>query len=883
MDWGSILNKFIEAAIWFAAIMVSLIPGLLALDSGGALPWTYWAASVLVLPPTFAAFLCLRDEYFPKRIQPHLLTFAWLALAAYALIQTINLPASIVSILSPGVWSAWNDWQVNLPGSDATAVRGTTWLPLSIAPLLTANFAATFAVIAGFSWCGSMLFHSRNRIVLLLFAFTLMGAVHAALGLWQVFSHPDQTLWGVGSTGSFGVFVNRNNAALLLNVGLAANLGIIGWRLATVTGHEFGQQHFNLSMLLDLISDRMATIASVLGLITVAGLLACGSRGGLAGMIVGGSLAIGLFRSKYVASRILIGVLLAAVVAIVLLGRIELAPKSLERFGATGQGMSESILTDDRIPHWMDSFNGVKSYLPSGSGFGTYRFAYLPFQNLGNGSWFLNADNLWLEWMMEGGIFVCLLLLIVFVLMCYALVQLRNTPDPIDHGVATAGWFLLGAVLFTQSFDFGLVLVGAASSIALLASLVMSRSAQNGIPLFSFNKRENSKLRFTVGFPKYRAAIVGAVAVVSCLFGSNTLHSFAVCDASIRQSRANNVENTSEVSQTLEELKQLSVEHPSNFRVSLRVAELYNELADIELRRALTQLAAFQDLDVARSRLLMPSIKKLRSLVSVDPKIPQSDRKQTISELAKVMTVAPEELKEANRFALQSLAYCPLSPEPRFLLAQINPSSEAGPELVELLEQLFQLRCRSEAPLRALAELAAEFNQWELATRAWKRTVELRPVLVSSVLTSAQALGHPAAFDIVPDDDQALLDAGEIAVRQAQRNQEFLQRVRQALEKAPFEEKVVRTRCHVLMANIYYADSDFEKADGAYLAAIKSSPLNMSIRKELIDRIMSRGDYIKAKSILKIWSEEFGGTEARVEQMLDSVQKSIDRRNKLVP
>src|SRR5690606_36660235 len=94
-------------------------------------------------------------------------------------------------------------------------------------------------LVAGFAVLASHLFADRSRLRWLLIALALTGALHAGLGLYQLATRPEATVWGLQSQYGgkpFGAFINRSNAAVMLNLGLAASLGVIAWRLAALTG-----------------------------------------------------------------------------------------------------------------------------------------------------------------------------------------------------------------------------------------------------------------------------------------------------------------------------------------------------------------------------------------------------------------------------------------------------------------------------------------------------------------------------------------------------------------------------------------------------------------------------------------------------------------------
>ncbi len=116
---------------------------------------------------------------------------------------------------------------------------------------------------------------------------------------------------------SFGCFVNRNNAALMMNLGLSASLGLLAWRLAALTGLEVDDDNFEFNDILSLTNDRDSLIGLFSATLCLCGLLTCGSRGGLVALVVGGLLAFGWVRQKRGSTTV--PVVAAAVIACVAL------------------------------------------------------------------------------------------------------------------------------------------------------------------------------------------------------------------------------------------------------------------------------------------------------------------------------------------------------------------------------------------------------------------------------------------------------------------------------------------------------------------------------------------------------------------------------------
>ena len=139
---------------------------------------------------------------------------------------------------------------------------------------------------------------------------------------------------------------------------------------------------------------------------------------------------------------------------------------------------------DARWAHWMDATRVCWAYLPFGTGLGAYGYAYLPFQESGNGAWYLHADNLWLEIGVTQGIPGVVAVIVCCGIVCKGLIHLSDSAQPMDHGLLTIGWYSVGVLLATQLFDFGLLLPANFTFYLVVAGAVAARATvdRNELP-----------------------------------------------------------------------------------------------------------------------------------------------------------------------------------------------------------------------------------------------------------------------------------------------------------------------------------------------------------------------------------------------------------------
>lgn len=822
-------SQLIVASVWVAALVAALVPGVAALDSGGVYAWTRWATASALLFPVGIGLLGCRLPLGPRGYQAHLITVVFLLVALFASIQLVTLPGGLGSLLAGGSYSAWTQW--NLPEvAQYEPLGDESAFPVSVAPILTKNAISYFVLFAASVWCGATLFHSRARILYLLAALSIAGAVHAMIGIWQVAMYPDYTFWKFPANNPFGVFVNRNNAAAFLNLALACSLGLVGWRVSIVTGYVFGGRDFSLSALLDVFSDRWAVLASIAGASCFAGILTCGSRGGLAGCAAGLALALGLFSSPRIAIKLLASGAFVSVLLVILLVRVDVTPRTLERFGAVAEGVSENILSDSRIPHWSDGLTAAGSYFPSGAGFGTYRFAYLPFQEQGSGSWFHNADNLWLEWLVEGGLVAVLAMLVIAGAVIYALLQLRATPDPINHGIAATGWYAVAAVAVSQFFDFGLLLVGISSGFGLILGLVVSRASIEGIPLqMWFQKKEDIMVLREAKMRSFLPEVVGAVLLMTLVIATFQLRDAAAADAISRRVDSALLLSDEGLNSLANQLRLQLERQPLDYQTP-------TDLAGVEMERA--RRAAINKLQMNLSEASPQQLREVQSLNSLWllrgslRRLGESSRgvAEPLSILADEAIAETEPFFQAARAAaLTALARAPLSPEPRFVLLKTDASQPVDDAWNTLANQLLVLRKGGGVALEQLGVTASAIDQWELARKAWAQLLRQRPLQTEEYLAQVEVLGVPEYWKTVESSNIAMISLLQYEKAKPAGNPLAVQHAIDYLAQHLPESK--------------YAKADLLATFGQSLIAVKERDQGIEYLKQAAEMIPSRYSY----------------------------------------
>jgi O-antigen ligase len=308
---------------------------------------------------------------------------AWptkLALSILAVV--VALPLFQLIPLPPAIWSA-------VPGRDslvlALEVTGINqgWTPLSLTPTKTwSSFLALLPPVAMFLGIGLSPRSVHFRIVLAILIFT---TISIGLGAAQLLSGGEQLyLWPTTGAGSVvGFFANRNHLATLVLVSLP---------FAAVVGARTLRRGRR-----DNIALGFAALFIVLSLVA---LVVIRSRMGLA--LAGPTLGLSLFVAWAASGQnrpkpLFVALGGAAVVAVAAFSIVVMGPV-LARFDVEGA-------REGRFENWPTVASAANTYLPLGSGIGSFDAVYRsvePLERL-DSTFFNQAHNEYLELWLETG------------------------------------------------------------------------------------------------------------------------------------------------------------------------------------------------------------------------------------------------------------------------------------------------------------------------------------------------------------------------------------------------------------------------------------------------------------------------------------------------
>ncbi len=454
--------------------VIAFTPTILIADLGGVLPWTQWLAGVLVL----FGLLALIPVVFARDLPTSRLVVALpaiiLAGCVWAFVQQTQLPEGCVRLLSPGSGRAFA-----MVASTQSAPHGST---ISLAANSTLHLLSLGIVIATAMWTIMLAIRTPRHVMLVLAVFAITGAALSVAGMIQLLVDSSTTITGHQAAQGgypFGTFINRNNAALILNLAVAATLGILIMKCVRIPSS--GQPlHNRFDTAIQIVTGDLTILLWLIVLgVLVAGLCACGSRGGLLGSIAGAVAAIGFLvrigRLRLTTSLMIVGGV--GVAAMVVVNSIGIDPQSISRMDRDSLMTAIDAKTDPRLLHWPDGWRASLAYLPGGAGLGAYRFAYLPFQESTPNAWYQHADNLWLEWWTEMGLIGAVLWVSALLVLAATFKMIRQSTNPLDIALAAGAAYAVAAILISQFFDFGLLWPGAALMTVALVGLPITRAS----------------------------------------------------------------------------------------------------------------------------------------------------------------------------------------------------------------------------------------------------------------------------------------------------------------------------------------------------------------------------------------------------------------------
>lgn len=372
------------------------------------------------------------------------LSVAFLWLAFISLVQTLPLPMSVVSILSPGAASIWTESMRPL------GQAGPSWATLSLAPEVTRAEAVKWAGYAALAWVGHRTARrSLSRLAVLALGLALLAAATTAAhgltgagklyGLYETSVHYPR--WRMGP------LLNANHLSGYLSLGIFAGLGLL-----------FEQRE----------RRPLVRVALLLSIGTLAGgIVLLGSRGAIALLAASllGSVGVRLvlaYRERDRRAVTTAWVLLAIVGVGVVLPIIGYQDAIVEGFA--NKNYAKLVVAEDCVTL-------VRDFPLAGVGRGGFEGVYFAYRSIGSFSVWTHPENILVQWLTEWGVpgTVVGIGLVVVAIRRARLRRLRTVASFLGVGVLT--------LLAQNLVDFSLELPAVMGLAALLMGAVLSSAS----------------------------------------------------------------------------------------------------------------------------------------------------------------------------------------------------------------------------------------------------------------------------------------------------------------------------------------------------------------------------------------------------------------------
>lgn len=414
------------------------------------------------------------------------LTLPLILAAVVGSAQLVPLPAELLDSLSPNGSDFWQLAKVTesngSAGSQSDSAGGVRY-PVSLYPASTRRDLAMLGLPVGAFILASLTITTRRAQIGLFAIIAVNGALLAIFGIVQQLTFNGKLFWSVPLRQGgepFASFVNRNHAGGYLNMCLAASLAILVWsvtRRQPIDGQDPDDldeayalggvaRRWTAGWLASL--DGLSLLVIALTILAAAGVVCSLSRGAILALVCAGSVST-IVAIKMRGAKSIAGVaalfLLIGVGLSLWLGRGELLQERLTET-VTDIEMSQS----SRIDHWQDVLAVCRDFWMTGSGIGTYRYVYRPYETQVASGWFFHAENQYLESFVETGVIGLLLIFSCIALATVASLRLMQwRRDPFAFAIGIAGLFAISSQAVHSFFDFGLYM----PSNALLLAIMM--------------------------------------------------------------------------------------------------------------------------------------------------------------------------------------------------------------------------------------------------------------------------------------------------------------------------------------------------------------------------------------------------------------------------
>ncbi len=737
---------------------------------------------------------------------------------------------------------------------------------LSFYPASTRLGTAQLAM-AVITFClGAVLFVDAQARLWLWGVSAMNGAALAFVGIVQAMSPAHGLPWmaGLEEGSPFASFVNRNNAAGFLNLCLACGVGLMlssalkgsRPRTARESAHRpraaFAQQRGRpgesspRSGAPQLSFPQLVKI--LLLVLTVAGILCSGSRGGTIAM-ASATLAIFLtLMRKRKAKRVLFVLAGVLVVAVALVHWVGLGGELKNRlYSLVTRGGSGEV----RLSNWHDASGTAADFWLSGTGFGTYRYAYLPYQEHLAESWFVHAENQYLEALVEGGIIGLALMLTALALVFLATLRLVRSGDRCTAvAIGCVGLFAVVSQCVHGLVDFGLYIPANTLLFALLcgsasAAPIDSPSA-GGTPAV-FMPRTTWIVALTVG-------VLGIMGILGLREVSAAARAW-VAGGRLPKLTSPDSLSGQEVDVAIDRMTRSANRRPDDAELRARLADAWIYRYRLQAYEQLQRDAASTRAIDAQENWKLTSIAVLHQRTNVYHQLGD----EAAVEHLRGDPIVCRNLKPAVRHLLAAQAACPILPRIDVKLAALSFLLGPGaPDGERHLRRAVRLTPGDPDVLYACGVLADQAQLKGLAYYCWRRSLSLNGRYEDEILARVRTRLSLAEIitRVMPESPQFLVDWARRDFAEAHlRDERALLGASARRLAAARQDKLSPRQRHHLYGVINDLEGNLKESVACYLQALRIDPLQTEWRFELARLLQRQGRIEEANAQAKLCAQ----------------------------
>lgn len=718
----------------------------------------------------------------------------------------------------------------------------------SLSPAATRLELARIGIAVLACFLGIVLFSTPASRVWLWGSLALNGAALAFFGIVQQLSWNGKLFWTVPlllGGQPFASYVNRNNAAGYLNLCLACAAGWAIWSVTRQSNSEYGRTTLSdLGTLdgrvervhrFDLFDGRMYT-ALMCATLIAAGIICSLSRGGVLALLAATVAATLLLCRTW--GRLPVGVFFAGIL-VAGAGLVYWAGMESRIVGRWQSPRGDSLVqgAQTRLANWRDAMHSVRDFPVTGTGFGTYRYAYLPYESWPAPVRFHNADNQFVETLVEGGFIGGGLLLASIGLTLLASLYLtwRTPRDPIG----LVGVLVVVSQCVSAFFDFGPAMTANMLTLAVLCGVVTGSAAE----LASVTVQ--GTLRRSLTLPELRpVGLMACMGVVLLVHGGLGVHEIISAAESrvVRRSLPRRLDDPGSLDMpslklALHELTTVVQHRPDDAEAHAALARLWMYRYRLEAWNLLKDQQQVGGPTADWTRTELANLYRSANLFR------EQGREDQLEELRRLPVVRTN-LLPAWEHLQAAQATCPLMPDldiPLALLSFVSDSRQTTGEAA--LRRAIQMAPSDPDLLETCGRLAQLAGMTDFARHCWRQCLQIEPDRFSKIVLHLPKDRSLAVHleELLPDSPTVWTS---IALSQLMGDEHRLERrlLAHRAELLLKDSASARSQLSQLreLARVNRLLDEPVVAQDLYRQAIALDPLNVDLRIELVNALKAQ-------------------------------------------